>query len=270
VGRGHGQVDRLAQGIGSLALYYTWRVRFEEGETALRAAAKRLEAIAGAEAGARRLWAKALALWGDFLIEQGRQEPGTEAIRRALALLDELEAAGQEVRAERAVALFSLARIKRYFYLDPRDAEALYRQGIALFEEVGDHWSVARGLDNLGLIIEDMGRFREAQALCEQSLAISRSLGDRRGMADAMLDLGVIAWVQGHLDDAMPLLEQSAGILRSLDDWSGLAWTVKSLGELLVRRGLFDDGLIVLESGIQICDGICLPGCWSGATVGSR
>ena len=252
----HGQVDRLTQGIDALSLYYIWRVRFVEGETALRAAAKGLEEIAdvGADSAARRLWARALTLWGNFLIEQGHRDPGTEAIRRALALTDELEAAGHDARAERALALHSMAIIKRYFHPDPRDAEALCRQAIALFEQVGDRWSTARSLDALGILIEDLGRFREAQALCEQSLAISRDLGDRRGMAGAMLDLGVIAWVQGRLDEAMPLLEQSAGIYRSLDDWSGLSWTIKSLGELLVRRGMFDDGLIVLESGIQICD----------------
>ncbi len=250
----HGQVDRLAQGIGALVLYYTWRVRFEEGETALRAAVQDLKAIADSDPGARLLLPKALALWGDLLIEHGRQEPGIEAIRQAMVLLDDLEAAGHDVRAERALALYSLARVKRYFYPDPRDAEALYRQGVALFEEVGDRWGMARGLDNLSLVVEDMGRFREAQALCEQSLAISQALGDRRGMAGAMLDLGIIAWVQGHLDDALPLLEQSAGIFRSLDDWNGLAWTVKSLGEVLVRRGLFDDGLVVLESSSQISD----------------
>jgi Tetratricopeptide repeat len=210
----HGQIDRLTKGIGALNLYYTWRVRFVEGETALRAAVQGLEAIAGADPGTQLLLPRALTLWGGFLIEQGRREPGIEAVRRALALTDELEAAGHDVRAERALALHCLAIIKRYFSPDPRDAEDLYRQAIALFEQVGD----------------------------------------RRGMAGAMLDLGVIAWVQGHLDEAMPLLEQSAGIYRSLDDWSGLSWTIKSLGELLVRRGLFDDGLIVLESGIQICD----------------
>ena len=250
----HGQVDRLAKGIDALALYYIWRVRFVEGETALRAAAQGLEAIAGSNPGARLLLPRALALWGNFLIEQGRREPGTEAVRRALAVVDELEAAGHDVRAERALTLHSLAIIKRYYYSDPHDAEALYRQAIALFEQVGDRWSTARSLDGLGILIEDLGRFREAQALCEQSLAISRDLGDRRGMAGAMIDLGVIAWVQGRLDDAFPLLEQSAGIYRSLDDWSGLSRTIKSLGELLVRRGMFDDGLIVLESGIQICD----------------
>ena len=249
-----GQVGRVAQGIDGLALYYTWRVRYDEGEAALRAAAHKLEAAAGEDAGARRLWARALALWGSFLIEQGHKEPGAEAVRRALELAGELEAAGQDARAERALALYILAVIKRYFYPDPRDAEGLCRQAVALYEEVGDRWGAARSLDFLGILIEDMGRFAEAQACCEQSLAIGRELGDRRGMAGAMLDLGVIAWVQGRLDEAMPLLEQAAGLYRSLDDWSGLSWTIKSLGELLVRRGLFDDGLIVLESGIQICD----------------
>ena len=251
---GHGQIDRLAQGIDGLAKYYTWRVRFEEGETAMRAAVQGLEAAAGDDSAARRLWARALALWGNFRIEQGKKEPGAEAVRRALAAAGELEAAGHDARSERALALHSLAVIKRYFYPDPHDAEGLCRQAIALYEQVGDRWGMARSLDFLGILLEDLGRFREAQACCEQSLAIGRELGDRRGMAGAMLDLGVIAWVQGRLDEAMPLLEEAAGLYRSLDDWSGLSWTIKSLGELLMRRGMFDDGLIVLESGIQICD----------------
>jgi len=251
---GHGQVDRLARGIDGLALYYTWRVRFEEGETAMRAAVQGLEAAAGDDPAARRLWARALALWGNFMIEQGKKEPGVEAVRRALAAAEELEAAGHDARSERALALHSLAVIKRYFYPDPHDAEGLCRQAIALYEQVGDRWGAARSLDFVGILLEDLGRFREAQACCEQSLAIGRELGDRRGMAGAMLDLGVIAWVQGRLDEAMPLLEEAAGLYRSLDDWSGLSWTIKSLGELLMRRGMFDDGLVVLESGIQICD----------------
>ena len=49
----HGQVARLAQGIDGLALYHSWRMRFEEGETAMAAAARGLAAPSPAPRPAR-------------------------------------------------------------------------------------------------------------------------------------------------------------------------------------------------------------------------
>ena len=141
-----------------------------------------------------------------------------------------------------------------YYRPDPLEAKQRYEQSVALYEEVGDRWGLARALAYLGWMAEHLGHYGEAQALCERSLAIRHELGDQRGMADAMLNLGIISWVQGRLDEAHRLLRESLGIFRALDDWNRVAHAIKSMGEVLVRRGLFEDGLALMESSADIYD----------------
>jgi DNA-binding SARP family transcriptional activator/predicted ATPase len=254
----HGQVACLAQGADGIWLYHTWRMRYEEGEAALRAGVKSLETMAAPLAGpgpgpeAQRLRARLLILWSHFQLELGWKQPSIEAADQGLALLQDLEAAGQDVCQEKALAVIHKSRLMRYFDPDPLAARQSYEQGVALYEAAGDRWGQARALAHLGWIAEHLGRYCEAQELCERSLAIRRELGDQRGMADAMLNLGVISWVQGQFDEANRLLRDSLGIFRALDDWNRVAHTIKSLGEVLVRRGQFVDGLTLMECSIDI------------------
>jgi predicted ATPase/DNA-binding SARP family transcriptional activator len=248
----HGQVARLAQGADGMWLYYTWRLRNEEGEAAFRAAAGGLEKTGSPEA--QRLRAKCMILWADFHLALGKVQPAIKTAARGIGLLQELEGMGHDVRPEMALALSAEGHIKRYTHPDPLEAAKLYVQSAALCEQVGDRWGLARALAYWGWMAEQLGRFGEAQDLCEKSLAIRQELGDQRGQADAMLNLGIISWVQGRLDEAHRLLRESLGIFRSLDDWIWVAQTLKSMGEVLVRQGLFEDGLVVLQSSSDIFD----------------
>ena len=246
----HGQVARLAQGVEGIWLYHAWRLRHQEGEAALQAAASTLETIDSPEA--QRLRAKCLILCSHFHLDQGRKRPSIETAERGLGLLQQLEAAGHDVRHEMALAMFHEARIKRYYHPDPREAQQCYIQSVALYKEVGDRWGLARALAYLGWMTEQLGRFGEARELCEKSLAIRQELGDRHGMADAMLNLGIISWVQGRLDEAHRWLGESMGIFGKLDDWVRMAHALKSMGEVRVRRGLFEDGLVLMVSSVDI------------------
>jgi predicted ATPase/DNA-binding SARP family transcriptional activator len=245
-------VARLAQGAEGIWLYYSWRLRHQEGEAAFEAAVGALDGTKSLEA--QRLRAMCLILWSNFHLEQGRKHKTLRTARRGMALLRDLEAAGHDVRREMALAQFHEARINRYFRPDPLEAQENYRQSAALYEALGDRWGLARALGYLGWTAEQLGHFGEAQELCEKSLAIRQELGDQRGMADAMMNLGIIAWVQGRLNEAQRLLQKSLGVFRILDDWVRVAQTVKSLGEVLVRRGQFEEGLAVVESSIDIYD----------------
>jgi predicted ATPase/DNA-binding SARP family transcriptional activator len=248
----HGQVARLAESMDGIWLYHDWRLRHEEAEAAFRTAVRGLGAIDSSEA--RRLRARGLILWSHFQLNLVWKQPSIEAAEQGLALLQELEMAGQDVRHEMALAAFHQARIKRYYCPDPLEAKKLYAQSMALYEEVGDRWGLARALASLGWTAEQVGRLDEAKVLCQRSLAIRRELGDQRGMAEAMLNLGIISWVQGHLDEAEYLFRESLGISRALDDWIRMAQTMKSLGEVLVRSGRYEDGLVSMESSIDIFD----------------
>jgi predicted ATPase/DNA-binding SARP family transcriptional activator len=245
----HGQVSRLAQGVDGLWLYHTWRLRFKEAEAAFRAAATALETIDTADA--QRLRAKLLALLSYFRLELGRMEQAIETAQQAMALLQELEHAGHDVRHEKALAVYHQARIKFYSH-DILTAQDAYEQSVALYEQAGDRWGQARALAYLGWLAEHLGDYGEAQSLCKQSLAIRRELGDRRGIADAMLNLGIISWVQGKLDEADDLLRESLGIYETLDDWNRVAHAMKGVGEVLIRRGHFDHGLALMECSDEV------------------
>ena len=246
----HRQIPRLAQGADGIWLYHDWRLRHEEGEAAFRAAASGLESITVPDA--QRLRAKCLTLWSHFLLDLARKQRSIATAEQAVELLEDLEAVGQDVRHEVALATLHRARIQRYYCPDPLEAKRLYARSVALYEAVGDRWGLARALTNLGWMAEQVGRLGEAQELCEKSLAIRQELGDQRGMADAMLNLGIISWVRGRLDEANRLLHESLGIFRTLDDWSRIGQTIKTIGEVLVRRGQFEDGLVLMEISADI------------------
>jgi tetratricopeptide (TPR) repeat protein len=248
----HGQVARLAQSVDGIWLYHNRRLRHQEGEAAFQAAVGALETIDSAEA--QRLRAKCLTLWSNFHLNLGRKHPSIELAQQGMALLQDLKAAGQDVRGEMALAMFHEARLRRYFSPDPLEAKQRYKQSAALYEQVGDRWGLARALAYWGWMAEQLSHFAEAQELCERSLSIRQELGDQHGMADAMLNLGIISWVQGRLDEAHRLLRESMGIFRTLDDWVRMAYAIKSMGEVLVRRGLYEDGLVLMESSAEIYD----------------
>jgi tetratricopeptide (TPR) repeat protein len=246
----HGQVTRLAEGIEGIWLYHSQRLRLQEGEAAFQAAVDALEATDSPEA--QRLRAKCLLLCSNFHTYQLRRDSSIELAQRGMAVLQELEAAGHDVRGEMALAASHEARWQLWFDLDPLEAYQGYRRSVALCEEVGDRWGLARALASLGWAAEFLGRFGEAQELCERSLVIQQELGDQRGMADAMMTLGIVSWVQGRLDEAHRLLQESLGICRTLGDWSLMFMALLRLGEVLARRGLFEDGLVLLESSCDL------------------
>ncbi|MBN1658212.1 MAG: tetratricopeptide repeat protein, partial [Anaerolineae bacterium] len=255
------QVDNLARGAEAIWLYHSWRMRYKEGEAALEAAARGIESLDSPDA--VRVRARLLILCSYFQLEQGK--PQTAAtLQQATDLLTQLEQAGHDVRPEVALAALRRARMKRYLDPDPRAAMEAYEQCLALYEEIGDDWSLARVLNYLGRSAEHLGDYRHARALSERSIAIHRQLGNRRGMADTMLNLGVLSWVQGQLDEADRLLRDSLETFRQLDDWNRVAAALKNVGEVLVRRGRFEEGLAVMESSLDIYNDLGYAfGVWS-------
>jgi predicted ATPase len=104
-------VSRLDRAIDGLCRFYEWRGRYEEGEAACRAAAEVLSAPDGkAEKavtnGRSRVWARATAWRGAFCRDARRLERSQRLLEDSLACLEALDAAGHDVRRERAFALW--------------------------------------------------------------------------------------------------------------------------------------------------------------------
>ena len=175
--------------MDSLGLFYTWRGRYAEGEASFRLAAGRLALLGGTRP--TRLRAKALAWQSLFCRALGQPEQDRQLGQQALALLEEIEAAGQgeDLRPEKAFAHMQVG-VALTRSGDHRGARRHYGQSLVLYRALADAEGTADALFGLGWVAARLSQFDEARRLCEESLTICRASGDLRGIASALGLLG--------------------------------------------------------------------------------
>ena len=246
VERGH--VERLDQAMDGLFLFYEWRARYLEGETACRMAENALAARQTADA--LRVRAKILAWQGVFDRHMGRPEMARQLAQQSMSLLDAPELGDQDIRVEKAAALRDLGWVTGY--TDPQEGDRLLRQSLALCRALDDRWMTAHVLFLFGgtLAFSISGDYREAQEMLEESLAIFQALGDQRGTAYALAGLHEIAVDQWQLDEAKRLARESVALLREIDDRHLLVYGLLKLGWILYWRGENTEAHAVLEENL--------------------
>ena len=114
----------------------------------------------------------------------------------------------------------------------PEEAQALIRECLNLFREVGDKRFIAWSLLNLGRVASHQDDFSTAQTLLEESLSLFKELGEKRGIPYSLLNLGMMARKQGDYSVAQAYSEKSLVIFREIGDRSGIAWSLYNLGRV--------------------------------------
>jgi tetratricopeptide (TPR) repeat protein len=243
------QVGRLAQALDGLCRFYKWRVRFQEGETACRTAAHRLEGTA-AEDGLRVL--ASIRTWQSALNQDlGEIQLASQQVRQSLAILERPELDGRDTRRETALALLQRGHLARAAG-DLGKARQWYASSRALSEELGDRWITALALHALGKVAWERGAYDQASSLCEESLAKRRALGDRRGIADSLASLALVSTYQGHTEQAERLVRESLAIRRKLGDHADLGLGLNALGVALIAIGKLAEAREMLEESLAI------------------
>ncbi|WP_156094942.1 tetratricopeptide repeat protein [Nocardia lijiangensis] len=120
---------------------------------------------------------------------------------------------------------------------DFTEAERLYRQSLAIKQELGDSETIAVTLHQLGILAGDRGDFEEAERLYRQSLTVSEELGDAATIAITLHQLGILAGNLGDFDEAERLYRRSLAIKEELGNLSGIAASLHQLGMLAAGRG---------------------------------
>jgi tetratricopeptide (TPR) repeat protein len=230
------QIDRLDRALEGLARFYWRRVRLQEGEVALRAAAQRL--VTKDSSGHRlRVGARALAWQAYFGRALGDRERAKELQQQSLALLERPDLASQDTRAERALLYQQMGHA--VFMSDYEQARRLFEQSLAHYGALGDRWGVATALDWLGSTAEFQGAYAKARAALEESLEILLTLGDEEGAAWAMGDLAEVAIDQGRFEEAERLARESRARTRGLGDQEVSQVGLLALGTALEHMGKF-------------------------------
>ena len=253
------QVERLDRAIDGLGLFYDWRGRYEESEAACGAAAGKLAGVASGDgpvlsktegpvlsevegpvlsrAGGVRVLARILTWQGVSSHRMGHKEASIQQARQSLALLEGPELAGHDTRLERADVLRLMTQQARGS--DFEQARRLGEQSVALYEELGDRWGMARALWQLGGRCMDLGAFGEAKRLLERSLELSQAVGDHRQVAQSTIHAGVIALMQGQLDEAESSIRKGIVMSREISDPWCIGWGLCWLGQALSKSGRF-------------------------------
>jgi len=254
-----GDIARIDQAVQGLGLFYQRRIRRQEGESACRAAVKRLEALPSAspvqEAERLRVLAKVLAWQSRFL----PRERAHDVIGRALALLEQPELASLDVRAEQAAAWQQMGHIM--MGTDRQTAKRYYEQSLSLYRAIGATWEVELVLLDMGWYAWHSAAYEQAQRFFAESLCIAQTWNDLRGMAWTIQGLSGVAMQLGQIEEAVCLSQQSLALRREMGDLAEIADGLYSLGFKYIAMGQSAKAVPFLEECRTLtCDQLGLPG----------
>ena len=92
-------------------------------------------------------------------------------------------------------------------------------------------------MHNLGRVLFRQGDYPTANALLKESLAMWRELGDRQNIAMALVNLGFVACSQEEYQSAAAYVAESLTIRQELEDKRGIAYALEGFAWLAAARG---------------------------------
>jgi predicted ATPase/class 3 adenylate cyclase len=223
---GLGQVewlDRLDREHDNFRAALTWAARHGEAELELR--------LTGALRGFWRI--------------RGHLSEGRRWLEGALS-----RPAGQSAPA-RAKALYA-ASVLALRQGEHATAAALAREGLGMYEGLGDKAGAARVLHVLGSVAVGERDFGEARRVFERSEALAREAGNTSLLATTVVDLGDVALNEGDYERAAQLFEESLELFRELGDKDGAAVALYNLGSTALYQERFDTAARLFEESLTL------------------
>jgi predicted ATPase/DNA-binding SARP family transcriptional activator len=247
-----GPMERLAEGLEGLALFYTWRMRLQDGESTFRALTDALEAPDVAPSVERlKLRIVAWAQRARFSQALGQAHVAAEQLQRSLALLDEPALVSIDVRRERAHTLLILGE-HHHGSGDCSKAREPLAESVSIYRSFNDQHGAATSLLWLGTVAERLGDFTEAVALHEEALTLFRRLGASRQIVDGLLSLSLDYSHLGQDAETERLQRESIAISQTLGDRFAVAFGRYRLALVLTTFGQYVDGLEMLQESAAI------------------
>jgi predicted ATPase/class 3 adenylate cyclase/DNA-binding CsgD family transcriptional regulator len=227
---------RLQDGLQlGAALLWFWHIR-GHGTEGIDWLNQLLEAELQARAGQaggpdqRQIRAKALHAVGFLSNMQNEVVKSKVYLTESLEIFRELGAAGQQGLAG---VLLNLAAVTE----DEQQVQVMYQESLALSRQLGDKFTLAEGLQNLGGLMMQQGKFDEAGVIIEEDLALRRQINDLDGMGTALIELGEIAFFQGKPAEAEQYFADSLECFRKVGN------------KHFVSRSLFSQAMVAFSAG---------------------
>ena len=185
--------------------------------------------------GAQLIAARAHSALGVSLHRQGRTDEALVEQRRALAIYREAgdrDAIGRALVRIGAVYSYRGANV---------EARPYYEQAKEIADALGDIWLRAATRNNLAFCAFTRADPREAERLLGEMLALSRENGDRKIEATALDNLGYAAYLAGDLPLAERRFRDAMAIAEGMKSKQLLAVAEQNVADALLARGRVDD-----------------------------
>lgn len=153
--------------------------------------------------------------------------------------------------AERAI-LYELA-VTHYRLGALEQVGEIAAQLLALGEAAGDRLAVGRGLDGLGRVAEERGRYAEASEHYERALRVFEELGIRTDIGHALNGLGSVATYLGDYHTAYQYYSRQLELMETEEKRSEYCSALLAVGDTLVRLKDFAGAEKALTRAISLC-----------------
>ena len=124
-------------------------------------------------------------------------------------------------------------------YYQSKIPEALdyFQQALALSEEIGDKYTMATMLNNIGSSSEISGNIIKALDYYHRSIMICEEIGNIKGMPSVLNNIGLIYMNQGNYTDALDYFQRSLRIHQELGQAENVTKNLENIGHCYSGMG---------------------------------
>lgn len=134
------------------------------------------------------------------------------------------------------------------------DALVYYKQSLAISEGISDMNSMAKTLNNIGVVYSNLGNFSKALDYHLRSLVIKEEIGDKKGMAGSLNNIGLIYMNHGNYPRALDYFHRSLNIMEDLSASRGIAQTLNNIGLIYMRQEDYINSLDCFRKSLKLCE----------------
>lgn len=237
-----GQWQRMSEAMLSMSEFYEQQGRVPEAAQAYQQLITLLEAQSSTLGpDGLRLWAHALTLKAGVDLNYTN---AIQDVQQSLAILEQPELVGHDIRREKAQALF-VRGLRLWLFKDNLDeVQHLFAQSLALYQELNDAmgcawvWLYASGVEWA------FGNHEQALQQARSALAIFQTRGARIFQLRCLYRLASIYRNLGQLDEAERLGREGLALEQELGDFAGMHG---NLPQTLLWQGKFAEAYQLMQ-----------------------
>lgn len=131
------------------------------------------------------------------------------------------------------------------------DAEAIFRDALAITETIGDDLRRAQCLDAIGYVFTTRGDYGEALEWFEQAHQVAETLGNPPALLSIYEHLGYTHWLAANFDDAIQFANRHLTMATDNDNHKGISDALRNLGGVYMFQEDFSAAIDAFERSFQ-------------------